>query len=100
MLHLVDSEPKIPWMEIKQEHITKYGYSGAVIKHLRIKMGLSAKSFARALHKNIKTINRIENSDRIGIKLSKDLQMFFGLNDWRTLRENPYKSEINISDEH
>ena len=76
----------IPWEIIKEEHFQKYGYSGTLIRALRIKNCMRRSDLAHALGKRESSIAKLENKDKIGIKLAKDLQRIFSIPDWRSLR--------------
>jgi DNA-binding XRE family transcriptional regulator len=85
------------WKLLNTQHINKYGYSGSLIRALRIKNNLTREHFAQQLHKKRSTVEKWENSDKIGIKLAKDLAYFFKLKDWRILRNREMYIE-NIKD--
>lgn len=84
------SENKIPWEWIKEKHIEEHGYSGSLIRVLRIKNNYTRRQLAAMLKKSKYTLNKLESTDRIGIKVAKDLAAIFKLDDWRILREKSF----------
>ena len=81
--------PSIPWDIIKLKHINEYGYSGTLIRALRVKNNLTRNHLAGLLKMRRSKLQRIEETDRIGIKLAKQLASIFKVEDWRVLRECP-----------
>ena len=80
----------IPWEWILDRHIAKYGYSGTVIRSLRIKHSMTRKQLANALKKRNSFIKKIENTEKIGIKLAKQLAYIFSLSNYRELRDKSF----------
>jgi transcriptional regulator with XRE-family HTH domain len=80
---------QIPWHYVKPQHLTDYGYSGTLIKVLRIEKGLRQKDLSRRLGKRVTTIQKLESTDKIGIALAKKLARIFDLDNWRLLRNKP-----------
>jgi ribosome-binding protein aMBF1 (putative translation factor) len=79
----------IPWKWITEEHIKHFGYSGTVIRALRIQRNMTRDSLANKLRKRVSYIKKIETTDKIGIKLAKELAIIFSpeVTDWRLIRE-------------
>ena len=77
---------EIPWDWMKEEHISKYGYSGTLIRVLRIKYGISKKDLATMLHIRPRKLDKFESLDNIGIKVAKQLAIIFGIEDWHIFR--------------
>ena len=80
----------IPWQHVKDTHIANFGYSGTMIRALRVDRGITRKQLAHLLRKRMSTVKRIENTDRIGIKLSKQLCAIFKVDNWRILRDKSF----------
>ena len=80
----------IPWQYVKETHIRTYGYSGTLIRALRIDRGITRKQLSLYLKKRMSTIKKIENTDKIGIKLSKQLCDIFKIDNWRILRDKSF----------
>lgn len=82
---------EIPWDWITEEHIKEFGYSGTLIRALRIKSNNTRETLANLLHKRISYVKKLENTDKIGIKAAKDLQEIFKeyTDDWRVFRNKP-----------
>jgi len=90
----INLSPELPWDLITTERIKQYGYSGIVIKALRVKRGLSLESLGRMIGKRRSSVERIESTDKIGIKLAKKLADIFKISDWRILRNNPFTVKV------
>lgn len=90
---------ELPWDLITPERIKLHGYSGIVIKALRASKGMSVYQLAQMLGKRKSSVDRIENTPKIGIKLAKKLADIFKVSDWRLLRNNPFDESSAIVEE-
>ena len=90
------TKKQIPWEWLTLEHIEKFGYSGTLIRALKIKSGYTKESLACLLNKRKSYIKKIENTDKVGIKLAKELQLVFKdyTDDWRIFRNRPTNEEL------
>lgn len=86
---MLPANDTIPWELIKLVHVEKYGYSGTMLRALRITRNLSRELIASRLKKRSSYVEKLENTDKIGIKIAKDLADIFGLTNWRILRTKP-----------
>lgn len=86
---------ELPWDLITEERIKEYGYSGIVVKALRIRSNMNTTALANRLRKRRSTIEKIEKTEKIGIKLAKELADIFKISDWRLLRNNPFNLTKN-----
>jgi ribosome-binding protein aMBF1 (putative translation factor) len=90
--------PELPWDLITDQRIAQYGYSGMVVKGLRVKSGMSIYQLSDLLQKRKSTVEKIENTPKIGIKLSKKLADIFKVSDWRLLRNNPFEEKEKLNE--
>lgn len=91
-----DKKQPIPWDWIIEKHIETFGYSGTLIRALRLKSNYTRETLANLLHKRLSYIKKIEKTDRVGIKAAKELQIIFKnfTDDWRVFRDRPNISDI------
>ena len=94
---------EIPWDLITEDRLIKHGYSGIVVKALRVHNNMTVRQLAERLRVRRSTIEKIENTPRIGIKLAKELSYIFKIENWRLLRKPPpdfkLKASIKSSEE-
>lgn len=81
--------PSIPWEIIKLNHIKTYGYSGTLIRALRIKNNVTRGNLTNILKVRKSKLQKIEKTGKISIKLAKQFVKVFKVENWRVLRDCP-----------
>lgn len=72
------SENLIPWREVFQQEIEKYGEGGLALRGSRRKEGITQKELAAAIGISQHHISEMENGKRpIGREMAKKLGLFF-----------------------
>jgi hypothetical protein len=89
----VETKNNIPWEWVTEDHIKEFGYSGTLIRALRIKSNYTRETLASLLHKRMSFIKKIETTDKVTIAIAKSLQKIFYTytDDWRVFRKRPKK---------
>jgi hypothetical protein len=87
---------EIPWKLVTKDRLIKHGYSGIVIKAMRVTCNMTVRQLSERLRVRKSSVEKIENTPKIGIKLAKELSYIFKLEDWRILRKPP--KEFNIDE--